>query len=95
MKSIGVDIGSSSVKIAEIETSNTGYALTRFAEFPLSTDPGRDNQLEIIEILRRVAGQSDLHHTRFVFGVRQGQVSTRLKHFPFKERHKVLKKSPI
>lgn len=91
MKSIGVDIGSYSVKIAEVDSNRNNITLSNFAEFPLSMVPNADHQLEIIEILRRVAEQYDPSTTRFVVSVPQNRVASRFKRFPFRERQKILK----
>jgi general secretion pathway protein L len=91
MKSIGIDIGTFSVKVAEVENTRYDFNLINFFEFPLSQIAGTDHQLEIIEILRKVATNYDPAHTRYVIGLAQGDVSVRFKRFPFKERQKILK----
>lgn len=91
MKSVGIDIGSFSLKVAEINVGTKGFALNRFQEFPLSQDPNKDRKIELVDLLRNLATQYDPNNTRFVLCVRQSQVSLRLKSFPFKERHKILK----
>lgn len=90
MKLLGVDIGSYSVKIAELDVTNKGYSFSNFLEFPLSLDPQKDRSLEIIEILRRVSSQQD-SSTRWIIAVPQQQVSVHQKRFPFRERSKILR----
>lgn len=95
MKCLGVDIGSSSIKIAEIEGSGRTVALTQIWELRLSTDPTKDQDLEIIEKLRAFTGQYSQKDVRWVVGVPQSSVSTRLRRFPFLERSKILKSLPF
>lgn len=94
MKILGVDLGSYSIKIAELETSGKGYSFNAFHEFPLSQDPNRDRGLEIIEILRNFSSQYDAT-ARWIVGVPQTEAATHLKRFPFRERQKILKSLPF
>ncbi len=91
MKTIGIDIGRYSLKIAEIEGGSRTPRLVRYQEVPLSADPNKDKRLEIIEILRGVASEDSAESTQFIFGLRQEQVAVRNRVFPFKERFKILK----
>lgn len=91
MKSVGIDIGSYSVKVAEVNTSRKSAIVTDFKEYPLSTQPQTDKSLEIIEILRNISSQYDPTLTKFVIAVAQNEVSVRLKTFPFRERLKIIK----
>src|SRR5690606_36537564 len=68
-----------------------GYELIGYSEYPLSPDPGKDNQLEIIEVLRDIERRFWNEGTQIVVGAPQGEVSFRRKVFPFRERHKILK----
>ncbi len=92
MKSVGIDIGSFSIKVAEVDASGkSAGAVLAFHEHAINPDPRADRQLEIVEVLRNIAAQYDRSSTRFVVGVPQHEVSARLKKFPFKERTKILK----
>lgn len=91
MKILGLDIGSYSVKIAELDVTSKGYVLSGFHEFPLSLDPQKDRKLEIIETLRRFSANYDPSNTRWVMGVPQDRVSVHQKRFPFRERQKIQK----
>lgn len=91
MISIGVDIGSYSIKIAEVESTSKSYAIRRIQEFPLSQDPTKDKKIEIIDTLRTAFSQVDQDKTTFVFSISQQSVSMRLVEFPFRERFKVQK----
>src|SRR5438270_165472 len=95
MISVGIDIGRASVKVAEAETVARAFVVKRFLEFPLSADPTKDKKIEIIDILRNLIPQYNADTTRFVFCVRQEHVSLRLKQFPFRERHKILRAVPF
>ncbi|MEZ0391522.1 MAG: pilus assembly protein PilM [Pseudobdellovibrionaceae bacterium] len=95
MKSVGIDIGTSSIKVVEVVSSNKGVQVTRFAEHPLDINLAFDPDIEILEYLRRLASSYDLMTTRFVFGLRQEQVSVRNRIFPFSDRQKVLKSLPF
>jgi general secretion pathway protein L len=91
MKILGVDLGSYSVKIAELDVNAKGYTLSGYYEYPLSLDPQKDRGLEIIEVLRRISSQVDQGNTKWVVGVQQARVSVHQKTFPFRERMKIQK----
>lgn len=95
MKSVGIDIGTSSIKIVEVVSHNKGISVTQFTEHPLNANPAFDPEIEIIEFLRNMVSTYDLASTRFVFGLRQEQVSVRNKIFPFSDRQKILKSLPF
>lgn len=95
MKCLGVDIGSSSIKIAEVEGSGRTVSLTQVWEIPLSNDPTKDQDLEIIERLRAFSSQYPVRDARWVVAVSQNSVSTRLRRFPFVDRPKILKSLPF
>lgn len=95
MKCLGVDIGSSSIKIAELEGSGRGVSINQLWEMPLSMDPTRDRSLEIIETLRNFSAQISSKDAKWIIGLPQNNVSVRLKRFPFKERAKILKSLPF
>ena len=94
-KVLGVDLGTSSIKIAELDVSGRGFALANFFEFPLSIDPAKDKAFEIIEALRDIAGRYEPGSTRWVIGVPQHSVSVHHRRFPFRERSKILKSLPF
>lgn len=95
MKSVGIDIGTSSIKIVEVTSTNKGVTVTQFTEHPINTNPGFDPEIEIIEFLRNFVSTYDLATTRFVCALRQEQVSIRTKVFPFTDRQKILKSLPF
>lgn len=91
MLSVGVDIGTYSIKVADIEPTSKSYVIRRVQEFPLSLDLTRDRKIEIIDTLRTLFAQYDLNQTHFIFGVPQKHISARVLNFPFRERFKVQK----
>lgn len=95
MRSVGIDIGASSIKVVEILSNNKGVHVSRFIEHPLNTTPAFDNEIEILEFLRNLLSVYDQATTRFVFALRQDQVSVRNKLFPFNDRQKILKSLPF
>lgn len=95
MKSIGIDIGAYSIKIAELTTTGKSVSIRSLTEIPLSSDPNSDNQINIIEALRNLAAQHDSHSTTFVLAISQDKVTTRQRFFPFSARQKILKSLPI
>ncbi len=91
MKILGLDIGTYSVKVAELDVTSKGYVLVAFHELPLSLDPQRDRKLDIIESLRQFSASYDSSNTRWIMGVSQDRVSVHQKRFPFRERQKIQK----
>lgn len=91
MKSIGIDIGSNSIKIVEMQSTNKGFQVSQFLEHSLNIAPGVDSELETIEFLRHFLTQYDPGQTRFIIGLRQDRVAIRNKFFPFNDRIKISK----
>lgn len=91
MKSLGIDIGSSSIKIVEVQSTSKGFQVTQCMEHPLGIAPGHDQELEILEYLRDFASLYDPAQTRFVFALPQSRVAVRNKFFPFSDRLKIAK----
>lgn len=96
MKCLGVDIGSSSIKIAEIDTSGRSSTLNQVWELKLSADPMRDQTVEVIEQLRGFTSQYMMatakpNDVRWIIGVPQKSVASRLRRLPFTDRQKILK----
>ncbi len=95
MKSVGIDIGTSSIKVVEVTSNNKGIQVSQFTEHPLNTNPAFDPEIEILEFLRGLVSVYDQATTRFTFSLRQEQVSVRNKTFPFSDRQKILKSLPF
>ena len=91
MKILGVDLGSYSVKVAELEAGSKGFSITNFFEYPISLDANKDRDIQIIEALRALAVNYDPAHTKWVIGVPQHRMSVLFKSFPFRERPKILR----
>ncbi len=94
MRSIGIDIGSSSIKVVEVVVGKKGLVVTKFFEHPLGTNPAFDPEIEIIEFLRSLLPTFDPATTKICMAMKQEQVSSRLKNFPFSDRTKILKLLP-
>ena len=95
MRSIGIDIGTRSIKVADVELSGRSLALRDFYEIPYSLDISQDKRIEILAALNRIAGSYDPGHCKFVISVPQDRVSIRRKNFPFREKLKILKSLPF
>jgi general secretion pathway protein L len=95
MYSIGIDIGSFSVKVAKVRSNNRGYELIHYSEFPLSQDPTKDNKIEMVEIFNDIKARLFEEGTQLVVGAHLFEVAWRRKEFPFRERHKILKSLPF
>jgi general secretion pathway protein L len=95
MRSIGIDIGTLSVKVADVEMAGKALVLRDFLEIPYSLDISQDKHIQILSSITRIAQSYDPHHTRFVMGISQDRVSIRQKIFPFREKVKILKSLPF
>ncbi|MBC7370102.1 MAG: pilus assembly protein PilM, partial [Bdellovibrionaceae bacterium] len=91
MRSIGIDIGSSGIKVVEMLTTSKGFQVTQCYERTLGLNPAHDQEIEIIEFLREISAKYDHAQTRFCVSLRQDQVSVRHKVFPFSDRLKIFK----
>ena len=95
MKSVGVDIGSYSIKVAEVVATANSYKVLDYIEIPLTNDLSADKKILTIDALRKIAHHYRSQKVSFSFAVRQELVSVRYKAFPFKERHKIVKSLPF
>lgn len=92
MRSIGLDIGEYSVKIVELIQNKKNISVNQLQEKTLSPDSSpQDKELEVIEFVRAFITGGDFSRTRWVMAVRQDQVTTRFKTFPFSDRAKIQK----
>lgn len=91
MFSVGIDIGASSVKLAELNLGNKSHRLTRYVEFPIKLDPSFDRKIETLDVLRKIAEHYSQVDAKFVVGLKQDVVSLRDLVFPFRERLKIQK----
>lgn len=94
MKSVGIDIGTSSIKVVEVNATSKGVQISQFVDHPLGMNPAHDQEIEILEFLRGLSSTYD-QTTKFVFSIRQERVSVRNKSFPFNDRLKILKSLPF
>jgi len=95
LKIVGIDIGSFSIKVAEIEGQGRSTVLRDFREYPLSHDPGQDTRLDKIEALRSIAAQYDPATYKYVVGLGSECTTSRILTFPFLERRKILQSLPF
>jgi general secretion pathway protein L len=95
LKVIGIDIGSFSVKVAEIEGQGRSAVLRDFREYPLNHEPGQDTRLDKIEALKIIAAQYDPHTYKYVVGIGSECTTSRTLNFPFLERRKILQSLPF
>lgn len=91
MKSVGIDIGSSYIKVVEIQTTSKSFQLVQYFIHPLNSSNASDQEIEIIEFLRNLVTKYDVTATRFNLALRQDRVVIRNKIFPFTERLKINK----
>ena len=95
MRSVAIDIGSYSIKVAEVAATTRGYRIVDYSEISLSNDPSQDKRLLVVDALRKVATHYQGRNVRFVFSVSQDKVSLRQKSFPFRERYQITKSLPF
>ncbi len=95
MRSVGIDIGTLSVKIAEVEGSNHNFTLKDYIEVPYALDLSQDPKVQILDVLRKIATHYDPASTRFSVAVSQDLVAVRHKVFPFREKLKIMKSLPF
>lgn len=95
MRSLGVDIGSSKIKVVEVSATSRNVQVLSYREFPLGLNPAYDRDIEILEILKNLSIEHDPTQTRIVYALRQEFVSTRFKTFPFSDRQKIVKSLPF
>ncbi len=95
MRSIGIDIGTFSVKVCVVDSTKKGLFLERLSERVLISSNPFDRDLEVIEFLRAELAQEDPLQTKFVGSVPQDAVSVHTKIFPFKDRIKIFRSLPF
>jgi general secretion pathway protein L len=93
--SLGIDIGSFSIKVAKVKSSSRGYDLIGTAEYPLTQDPTKDQTIDVIEAIREIKNKMFEEGDTIVIGAHQFDLTTRRRQLPFRERHKILKSLPF
>lgn len=92
MRSIGLDIGDYSVKIVELVQNKKNVFISQYQEKVLSQNVSKeDKELEVIEFVRAFLTSGDFSQDRWIIALRQSQVTTRFKAFPFSDRLKIQK----
>jgi len=97
MRAVGIDIGTYSVKVAEVEPTAKpgGVRLLDYFEFPLNLDPKHDDRIERLEIIKRLSLRYPAATHKTVVGLSSEYVSQRNLVFPFSERRKILQSLPF
>lgn len=95
VRSLGIDIGTSSIKVVEVSGTSRHTQILSYREYPIGANPGYDTQIEVLEILRSLALEQGSGQTRIVYGLRQDFISARFRTFPFADRSKILKSLPF
>lgn len=95
MKSVGIDIGSHSIKVVELNSGSKGLNVSAFYQHKFSQNAQADHNIEAIEFLRELVGRYDNSSTKFCIALRSDRVALRSKFFPFNERIKILKSLPF
>ncbi|MFN7729443.1 MAG: pilus assembly protein PilM [Bdellovibrio sp.] len=95
MRAVGIDIGTSSIKVCEVQSTSKGVQILSFTEHPLGLNPAHDTELEVLEFLQGLALQYTNSQTKVVMALKQDRVSIRNKTFPFADRMKILKSLPF
>lgn len=96
MKSIGIDIGTYSIKVAEVQSSSKSVSLAGFKEYNLSQDPAADKDIEILEILRQIHEQNkNVSELVYVAGVPTVRTSIHRITQPPAPRFKLLESLPF
>lgn len=91
MKSVGIDIGNSHIKLVEVQSTSKGIQVLSYQVHPLSLAQASDREIEVIEYLRDIADRYDAATTRFNFAMSSDRVAIRNKIFPFSDRIKINK----
>jgi general secretion pathway protein L len=92
MRSIGLDIGEYSVKLVELVQNKKTISINQIQEKTLRQNvTAEDKELEVIEFVRSFLESGDYSQARWILAVRQDQVTTRYKSFPFSDRLKIQK----
>ena len=95
MKSVAIDIGSYSIKIADLESNKTGnYQINECLEITTPTD--ESDRLSFLEqTLKKIAHHYQKQSVRYVLQVNQKYIGTQYCSFPIKEKHKIIKSLPF
>lgn len=92
MRAIGLDIGEYSVKLVELIQYKKAIIINQIQEKKLSQNVSvEDKELEVIEFVRSFLSSGDYSQTRWILAVKQDQVTTRYKTFPFSDKTKIQK----
>ena len=91
MRSLGIDIGRHSIKVAEASLHNKSYQLIRIKEYKVLNPQGTDHEPAILQALDRISKDFHTGSAKVITAVRQHFISNRKLSFPFKEKNKIQK----
>ncbi len=96
IRSIGIDIGAQSVKVAEVVLTKRGLVIDSLDEHMLPLDPQADKELALIEILQKIK-QKNPNPLDVIYStiLPHKKVSYRYKSFPFSDKNKISKVLPF
>ncbi|PIT98987.1 MAG: hypothetical protein COT74_12135 [Bdellovibrionales bacterium CG10_big_fil_rev_8_21_14_0_10_45_34] len=95
MKTIGIDIGQSRVKVSVIEGTNRQFRILNYVEYDVYSDEADDNHKKTVEALRRIQEEFIDGQLKVIVGLPQSSVISRHKVFPFRERIKIARSLPF
>ena len=91
MKSIGIDLGHFSLKVAHIYVRGRGFKVESLSEVELSSNPN-DWSLSVLEALRKIKVSKD---TKIIVGLSEDKVIHHRLTLPFKKKFEILKTLPF
>jgi general secretion pathway protein L len=96
LKSVGIDIGTYSIKVSEVLATSKSIQLAGFREYNLSQDPAADKDIEILEILRAIHQENkNIAEVTYVVGLPTVQTSLHRIAQPPVPRFKLLESLPF
>lgn len=96
MKVVGIDVGSHSIHVLELNVQSRGFQVGQTKSLSLKPNSNpTDVDLEVIEFLRQMIATHDVASTEYVMGLRQDRVAIRHKLFPYTEKNKIAKTLPF
>lgn len=95
MRIIGLDIGSYSIKVAEVQATGPTTTLKDYYEIELNHELGQDIRFEKVEKLKQIASRYDALQTKYIAALGSENVVTRVIDFPFTEKRKILQSLPF
>jgi type IV pilus assembly protein PilM len=92
---IGLDIGTTSIKVAKLETSVFRYEFVDFAEHPLPANVELPWEQLVASVLQVVFAERGVRPDKVIASIPGRYVSARLLQFPFSDRKKIAQTIPF